>query len=87
MVKLYKKLYKNRGAIYKMLTFFYFLGLTFGLILHDENINMVEGYNVRLVINLKPLTIHHEVIPFYIHDGYRCIGEHQMNNVRSIPLV
>jgi hypothetical protein len=26
------------------------------------------------------------LITFHIHDGYRSIGEHQMNNVRSIPL-
>jgi hypothetical protein len=29
-----------------MLTLFYVLGLTFGLILHDEDINMVKGYNI-----------------------------------------
>jgi hypothetical protein len=32
------------------------------------------------------LTIHHELITFHIHDGYRSIGEHRMNNVRSVPL-
>jgi hypothetical protein len=69
-----------------MLTLFYVLGLTFGLILHDEDINMVKGHNVRFVINLKSLTIHHELIIFHIHDGCCSIGEHRMNNVRSIPL-
>jgi hypothetical protein len=29
----------------------------------------VKGYNVGFVINLKPLTIHHELITFRIHDG------------------
>jgi hypothetical protein len=53
-----------------MFTLFYVLGLTFGLILHDENINVLKGYNVRFVTNLKPLTIHHELITFHIHDGY-----------------
>jgi hypothetical protein len=57
-------------TIYKMFTLFYVLGLTFGLILHDENINVLKGYNVKFVINLKPLTIHHELITFHIHDGY-----------------
>jgi hypothetical protein len=69
-----------------MLTLFYILGLTFGLILHDENINMVKGHNIPLVINLKPLTIHHEFITFHIHDGYHSIGEHRMNNASSVPL-
>jgi hypothetical protein len=32
------------------------------------------------------LTIHHELITFHIHDGYRSIGEHRMKNVRSVPL-
>jgi hypothetical protein len=36
-----------------MLTLFYDLGLTFGLILHDENINMVKGHNAEFVINLN----------------------------------
>jgi hypothetical protein len=26
------------------------------------------------------------LITFHIHDGYRSIGEHRMNNVRSVPL-
>jgi hypothetical protein len=26
------------------------------------------------------------LITFHIHDGYRSIGEHQMNNIRSAPL-
>jgi hypothetical protein len=47
---------------------------------------MVKGYNVGFVINLKSLTIHHELITFHIHDGYHSIGQHRMNNVRSIPL-
>jgi hypothetical protein len=42
--------------------------------------------NVRFVINHKPLTIHHKLITFHIHDGYRSIGERRVNNVRSIPL-
>jgi hypothetical protein len=69
-----------------MLTLFYVLGLTFGLILHDEDIIMVMEHNVGFVINLKPLTIHNELITFHIHDGYRSIREHRMNNVRSVPL-
>jgi hypothetical protein len=32
------------------------------------------------------LTIHHELINFHMHDGYRSIGEHLMNNVRSVAL-
>jgi hypothetical protein len=32
------------------------------------------------------LSIHHELISFHIHDGNRSFGEHQMNNVRPIPL-
>jgi hypothetical protein len=36
-----------------MLTLFYVLGLTFGLLLHGEDINMVKGHNVGFVINLK----------------------------------
>jgi hypothetical protein len=48
---------------------------------------MVKGHNVRFIINLKSLTIHHEFITFHIHDGYRSIGENRMNNVRSVPLV
>jgi hypothetical protein len=47
---------------------------------------MVKRHNVRFVINLKPLTIQYELITFHIHDGYRSIGEHRMNNVRSVPL-
>jgi hypothetical protein len=26
------------------------------------------------------------LITFHIHDGYRSIGEHRMNNIRSAPL-
>jgi hypothetical protein len=26
------------------------------------------------------------LITFHIHNGYRSIGEHRMNNIRSIPL-
>jgi hypothetical protein len=37
---------------------------------------MVKGYNIGFVINLKPLTIHHELITFNIHDDYRSIGEY-----------
>jgi hypothetical protein len=47
---------------------------------------MVKRHNFKFVVNRKPLTIHHELITFHIHDGYRPIGEHRMNNVRSIPL-
>jgi hypothetical protein len=61
-----------------MLTLFYVLGLTFGLILHDENINMVKGHDIGFEIHLKSLTIHHELISFHIHDGNRSIGEHRM---------
>jgi hypothetical protein len=32
------------------------------------------------------LIIHHELITFHIHNGYRSIGEHRMHNVRSTPL-
>jgi hypothetical protein len=32
------------------------------------------------------LTVHHELITFHIDDGYHSIGEHQMNNVRSVSL-
>jgi hypothetical protein len=32
------------------------------------------------------LTVHHELITFHIHDRYRAIGEHRMDNVRSVPL-
>jgi hypothetical protein len=52
-----------------MLTLFHVLGLTFGLILHDEDINMVKGHNVGFIINLKSLTIHHELITSHIHDS------------------
>jgi hypothetical protein len=47
---------------------------------------MVKGHNVGFVINLKPLTILHELITFHIHEGYCSIREHRMNNVRSVPL-
>jgi hypothetical protein len=47
---------------------------------------MVKRHNVGFIVNLKPLTIHHELITFHIHDSYRSIGEHRMNNVRSVPL-
>jgi hypothetical protein len=77
LVKLREKLQKNkRKTIYKMLTLFYILGLTFELFLHGEDINMVKRNNIGFVINLKSLTIHHELITFHIHDGYRSIGEH-----------
>jgi hypothetical protein len=33
-----------------MLTLFYILGLTFGLFLHGEDINMVKGHNVRFLL-------------------------------------
>jgi hypothetical protein len=32
---------------------------------------VVKGHNVGFVVNLKPLTIHHELITFHIHNGYR----------------
>jgi hypothetical protein len=31
---------------------------------------MVRGHNVGFVVNLKPLTIHHKLIAFHIHNGY-----------------
>jgi hypothetical protein len=55
---------------------FYVLGWTFGLFFHGEDINMVKGHNVGFVVNLKLLTIHHELITFHIHNGYRSVGEH-----------
>jgi hypothetical protein len=33
--------------------------------------NMVKGHNVGFVVNLKSLTIHHKLIAFYNHNGYR----------------
>jgi hypothetical protein len=60
---------KNKKNIYKILTLFYVLGLTFGLFLHGEDINMVKRHNVGFVINLRSLTIHHELITFHIYDG------------------
>jgi hypothetical protein len=47
---------------------------------------MVKGHNVGFIVNLKPLTIDLELITFYIHNGYRSVREHRMNNVRSVPL-
>jgi hypothetical protein len=47
---------------------------------------MVKGHNVGFVVNLKPLTIHHKLIAFYIHNGYCSVGEDQMHNIRSVPL-
>jgi hypothetical protein len=70
---------EKKEKLYKILTLFYVLGLTFGLFFHGEDINMVKRHNVGFVINLKPLTIHHELITLHIHDGYRSNGEHQMN--------
>jgi hypothetical protein len=29
---------------------------------------VLKGRNIEFVINLKPLTIHHELIAFHIHD-------------------
>jgi hypothetical protein len=26
------------------------------------------------------------LITFHIHNGYRSVGEHQMHNIRSVPL-
>jgi hypothetical protein len=53
MVKYHEKLQKDKiRAIYKLLNLFYVLGLTFGLILHDENINMVKGHDIRFEIHL-----------------------------------
>jgi hypothetical protein len=37
---------------------------------------MVKGHNVGFVVNLKSLTIHHKLITFHIHNGYRSVGEH-----------
>jgi hypothetical protein len=47
---------------------------------------MVKRHNVGFVVNIKPLTIHHELITFHIHNGYCSVGEHRMNNVRSVLL-
>jgi hypothetical protein len=30
---------------------------------------MVKGHNIGFVINLKPLTIHHELTTFHIHES------------------
>jgi hypothetical protein len=60
----------------KINTFFYVLGWTFGLFFHGEDINVVKGHNAGFIVNLKPLTIHHELIAFHIHNGYRSVGEH-----------
>jgi hypothetical protein len=70
----------------KINTLFYVLGWTFELFFHGEYINMVKGHNVVFIVNLMPLTIHHELITFHIPNGYR-VGEHQMNNVRSVHLL
>jgi hypothetical protein len=32
------------------------------------------------------LTIHHILIAFHIHNGYRSVGENRMHNIRSVPL-
>jgi hypothetical protein len=37
---------------------------------------MVNRHNIGFVVNLKPLTIHHELIAFHIHNDYRSVGEH-----------
>jgi hypothetical protein len=47
---------------------------------------MMKGHNVGFIVNLKSLTIHHELVAFHIHNGYRSVGENRMNNVRSVPL-
>jgi hypothetical protein len=78
--KLKEKLFTEIHAL------FFVLGRTFGLFFHGEDINMVKGHNVGFVVNLKPLAIHHKLIAFYIHNGYRSIGEHLMHNIRSVPL-
>jgi hypothetical protein len=26
------------------------------------------------------------LITFYVHNGYRSVGEHRMHNIRSVPL-
>jgi hypothetical protein len=62
------------------------LGGMFGLFFHGEDINMMKGHNVGFVVNLKALTIHHKLIAFYIHNGYRFVGEHRMHNIRSVLL-
>jgi hypothetical protein len=78
--KLKEKLFTEIHAL------FFILGGTFGLFFHGEDINVVKGHNVGFVVNLKPLTIHHKLIAFYIHNGYRSVGEHRMHNIRSVPL-
>jgi hypothetical protein len=70
----------------KIHALFFVLGRTFGLFFHGEDINVVKGHNVGFLLNLKPLTIHHELITFHIHNGYRSVGEHRMRNIRSVPL-
>jgi hypothetical protein len=47
---------------------------------------MVKGHNVGFVVNLMSLTIHHKLITLYIHNDYRSVGEHRVNNIRSVPL-
>jgi hypothetical protein len=71
-VKNYRKI--TTKAIYKLHTLFYVVGLTFGLILHDKDVNIVKGHDIRFGIYLEPLTIHHELISFCIHDCNRSIG-------------
>jgi hypothetical protein len=60
----------------KILALFFVLGRTFKLFFHGEDINVVKGLNVGFVVNLKPLTLHHKLVTFHIHDGYRSVGEH-----------
>jgi hypothetical protein len=78
--KLKEKLFTKIHAM------FFVLGRTLGLFFHGEDINVVKGHNFGFVVNLKPFTIHHELITFHIHNGYLSIGEHRMYNIRSVPL-
>jgi hypothetical protein len=78
--KLKEKLFTDIHAL------FFVLGGTFGLFFHGEDINMLKGHNVWFIVNLTPLAIHHKLIAFYIHNGYRSVGEHRMHNIMSVPL-
>jgi hypothetical protein len=44
LTKTYKKI--KTKAIYRLSTLFYVLGLTFGFILHDKDINIVKGHDI-----------------------------------------
>jgi hypothetical protein len=55
-------------------TLFYVLGLTFGLILDGEDINIEKRHDVGFEIHLQPQTIRYELISFCIHDFDLSVG-------------